>query len=156
MTTDFFSRLPILTRFSDITDLNAYRPLPADWTVFVCDVRGSTRAIAEGRYKEVNLVGAATITAALNIAGNIEIPFVFGGDGASLAVPPELAEATAQALSAVSALSQQAFNLNLRVGAIPMTTIISAGYQVLVGRFALTHQLHRPFSPVAGSVMPRS
>lgn len=141
MTTDFFSRLPILTRFSDITDLNAYRPLPADWTVFVCDVRGSTRAIAEGRYKEVNLVGAATITAALNIAGNIEIPFVFGGDGASLAVPPELAEATAQALSAVSALSQQAFNLNLRVGAIPMTTIISAGYQVLVGRFALTHQV---------------
>jgi hypothetical protein len=66
---------------------------------------------------------------------------VFGGDGASLAVPPELAEATAQALSAVSALSQQAFNLNLRVGAIPMTTIISAGYQVLVGRFALTHQV---------------
>ncbi len=141
MTTDFFSRLPLLTRFSDITDLNAYRPLPVDWTIFVCDVRGSTRAIAEGRYKEVNLVGAATITAALNIAGDIEIPFVFGGDGSSIAVPPALAEATAHTLSAVSALSQQAFNLELRVGAVPMTTIISAGYQVLVGRFALTHQV---------------
>ncbi|RMG52312.1 MAG: DUF3095 family protein, partial [Chloroflexi bacterium] len=141
MTIDFFARLPTMSRFGEITDLNAYQPLPADWTVFICDVRGSTRAVAEGRYKEVNMIGAATITAALNVAGEIEIPFVFGGDGASIAVPPTLAETTAQALSAVSALSQQAFNLELRVGAVPVTTITNAGYQVLVGRLALTQQV---------------
>lgn len=141
MTTSFFAQLPLLTKFSDIADLNAYQPLPADWTVIVCDVRGSTRAVAEGRYKEVNMAGAATITAALNVAGDVEIPFVFGGDGASLAVPPELVNATLRALSAVSGLAQQAFNLELRVGAVPATTIAQAGYQVLVGRLALNQQV---------------
>ncbi|MCS6888706.1 DUF3095 domain-containing protein [Chloroflexus sp.] len=141
MTTSFFAEIPLLTRFSDIADLNAYRPLPSDWTVVICDVRGSTRAIAEGRYKEVNMIGAATITAALNVAGEIAIPFAFGGDGASLAVPPELAAATLRALSAVSGLAQQAFNLELRVGAVPARAILPAGYQVLVGRLALNQQV---------------
>ncbi|MGQ9613614.1 MAG: DUF3095 domain-containing protein [Chloroflexus sp.] len=141
MTIDFFARLPTMSRFGEIADLKAYQPLPADWTVFTCDVRGSTRAVAEGRYKEVNMIGAATITAALNVAGEIEVPFVFGGDGASIAVPPILVETTAQALSAVSALSQQAFNLELRVGAVPVTAITNAGYQVLVGRLALTQHV---------------
>ncbi|MEF3275151.1 MAG: DUF3095 domain-containing protein [Chloroflexus sp.] len=137
MTTNFFTQLPIVTKFSAIADPNTYQPLPPDWTIFVCDVRGSTRAVAEGRYKEVNMIGAATITAALNVAGEIEIPFVFGGDGASLAVPPVLVEPTAQALRAVSGLSRQSFNLDLRVGSVPVTTVLQAGYQVLVGKLAI-------------------
>ncbi|ACL26310.1 DUF3095 domain-containing protein [Chloroflexus aggregans] len=141
MTADFFTQLPLITRFREITDLNAYRPLPADWTIFVSDVRGSTRAVAEGRYKEVNMVGAATITAALNVADEIEIPFVFGGDGAVLAVPPPLAEPTKQALSAVSGLAREAFNLELRVGAVPVQTILDGGYQVFVARLALNMQV---------------
>lgn len=45
------------------------------------DIRGSTRAIEEGRYKQVNMVGAAVITAVLNACAGYEIPFVVGGDG---------------------------------------------------------------------------
>ncbi|WP_298815565.1 DUF3095 domain-containing protein [Chloroflexus sp.] len=137
MTTNFFAQLPIANRFSAIADPNVYQPAPADWTIFICDVRGSTRAVTEGRYKEVNMVGAATITAALNVADEIEIPFVFGGDGASIVVPPALAEPTAQALRAVSGLSRQAFDLDLRVGLVPVVSVLRAGYQVLVGKLAI-------------------
>ncbi len=136
MTVDFFANLPLVTRFRDIADPGMYQPLPTDWMIFVSDVRGSTRAVAEGRYKEVNMIGAATITAALNVAGDIAIPFVFGGDGASLAVPPTLAAPVAQALSAVSGLAREAFQLDLRVGAVPAAIVQAAGYQTLVGRLA--------------------
>ena len=86
----FYHRLRAMAHFSDITDPGNYVPVPRDWQVVVSDVRGSTRAIAEGRYKEVNMAGAASIVAMLNIAGDSEVPFVFGGDGATLLIPPEL------------------------------------------------------------------
>ena len=47
---------------------------------------GSTKAIAEGRYKAVNMVGAGVIAAVANALGRRPFAFVFGGDGASFAV----------------------------------------------------------------------
>ena len=47
-------------------------------------MRDSTRAIAEGRYKDVNMIGAACINAVLNISRKKSVPYVFGGDGATL------------------------------------------------------------------------
>ena len=35
----------------------------------ICDVRNSTAAVQAGRYKNVNPLGAAVITAMLNAAG---------------------------------------------------------------------------------------
>ncbi len=79
----FYADLPVLTDFSAVTQLERFRPLPAGWHVATCDVRHSTAAVEAGAYKHVNTVGAAAITAVLNAAGAIEIPFVFEGDGAS-------------------------------------------------------------------------
>jgi hypothetical protein len=53
----------------------------------IADVQRSTRAIEEGRCKDVNMVGAASLTAVLNTYGDIEVLFVFGGDGGTLVVP---------------------------------------------------------------------
>ena len=53
----------------------------------MADVVQSTKAIAENRYKAVNMAGAAVIVAVTNALGDREFPFVFGGDGASFAVP---------------------------------------------------------------------
>ena len=60
-----------------------YRPLPDDWVVGFSDVVGSTEAIAKGRYKAVNMVGAGVIAAVANALERRPFPFVFGGDGAS-------------------------------------------------------------------------
>lgn len=89
-TTDFYARLPLLTGFRAITRPENFTPLPEDRHVMMSDVRNSTAAVQSGRYKNVNTVGAALITALLNAAGAIEIPFIFEGDGSTLCVPPEL------------------------------------------------------------------
>ncbi len=61
--------------------------VPDDWVIVIGDIEGSTEQV-EGRYKSVNLVGAAVIAAVLNALPDLDIPFVFGGDGAALVVPP--------------------------------------------------------------------
>jgi len=48
----------------------------------------STQAIRESRYRAVNMAGAAVIAAAKNALDGRDFPYVFGGDGATFAVPP--------------------------------------------------------------------
>jgi hypothetical protein len=55
--------------------------IPGDWTVFLSDVVGSTKAITEGRYKEVNTAGSLPVMAIANLVGDMSFPFAFGGDG---------------------------------------------------------------------------
>lgn len=83
---DFYSTLTPFKKFSDLTDSSHYRKVPDDWWVVITDVKGSTEAIANNRYKDVNLLGASSIIAALNTLKGRQIPFVFGGDGATLLV----------------------------------------------------------------------
>ena len=101
MTTTFYADLPFVGEFVEITNPVHYQPIPDDWFVVLSDVTHSTAAIAEGKYKEVNFIGAATIVAVLNCARELELPFVFGGDGATLVIPPTLRDAAHQALTAV-------------------------------------------------------
>jgi hypothetical protein len=51
------------------------------------------------------MVGAASITAVLNICGDIEVPFVFGGDGGTVVVPGSLRDAACDALIGLQAIS---------------------------------------------------
>ncbi len=67
------------------------------------DVVQSTKAIAENRYKAVNMAGAAVIVAVTNALDDRDFPFVFGGDGASFAVPAEAAAPARQALAETAA-----------------------------------------------------
>jgi hypothetical protein len=81
----FYAGLPVLTEFDAVADAASYAPLPADWHVATCDVRNSTWAVEAGHYKHVNTVGASAVTAMLNAAGDIDIPFIFEGDGSASA-----------------------------------------------------------------------
>jgi hypothetical protein len=137
-TSNFYADLPRLARFSEITEPRNFVPLPDDWHLVITDVQGSTAAIAAGRYKEVNMVGAASIVALLNLAGPSDIPFVFGGDGATLAIPPELLPATHPALAALGALARQAFQLDLRTAIVPVAQINTAERSVRVARLAIS------------------
>ena len=84
---DFYASLPLLSRLYRGDGPGLFSPLPVDWVVGIADVVQSTKAIAENRYKAVNMAGAAVIVAVTNALQDRDFPFVFGGDGASFAVP---------------------------------------------------------------------
>jgi hypothetical protein len=112
----------------------SYAPLPADWHVATCDVRDSTLAIEAGNYKHVNTVGASAVTAMLNAAGALEIPFIFEGDGSAFCVPPELLEDAKAALMKTREMAQSSFGLDLRVATVPVVKVREAGLDILIAR----------------------
>ncbi len=135
---NFYSQLPLLDNFRDITEPENFVDVPDDWYIIVTDIRGSTKAIEAGRYKDVNLLGAASIVAVLNIADKIEIPFVFGGDGATLLVGRSLLPAAKIALLATQQLAKAEFDLDLRVGAVPIKVVTAANYPVKIAKFKVS------------------
>ncbi len=121
--------------FATLSQPGAYTPLPGDWQVGVADIQGSTQAIAAGRYKTVNMVAAAVISAQINAHNGAPFPFIFGGDGAGFAVPPLWAARAAAALAAVRVWAREAYDLDLRVNLLPVAEIRAAGTDVTVARF---------------------
>ena len=63
---NFYETIPILDNFVEAVRADHYQPLPDDWAVGFADVVGSTDAVANGRYKAVNMVGAGVIAAVVN------------------------------------------------------------------------------------------
>ncbi|MEL7091685.1 MAG: DUF3095 domain-containing protein [Pseudomonadota bacterium] len=131
----FYDNLPRQEQFAALALDAAYTPLPDDWVVGVSDIVGSTKAVAEGRYKTVNMVGAAVISAQINASGGRAFPYVFGGDGAGFAHPGEFAEDARDALAAVQVWAKEEFGLDLRVGLFRVADIRAAGFDVAVARF---------------------
>jgi len=119
----FYVDLPVLNDFLDIAQPRLYAPLPDDWHVVVTDVRNSTVAINNGMYKEVNLMGASTIMAMLNLTGSFSLPFVFGGDGATVCLHESLLSRARGALLATKRMAEEVYRLDLRTGIVPVTEI---------------------------------
>ena len=124
---NFFADLPALTSFEAVLDSQNYHPLPDDWMIYVADVRNSTEAIRRGLYRAVNMVGAACITAVLNRCPGMALPFVFGGDGTTIASPATLAPQISRELRGVAAMAQKQFALELRIGSHPSQSITRCG-----------------------------
>ncbi|MFS8046173.1 DUF3095 domain-containing protein [Rhizobium sp. BR 314] len=133
---DFFHKLTAFTRFEGVTDSTNYQPLPDDWLIAVADIVSSTKAIAAGRYKSVNMAGASVISAILNALDKGDYPFVFGGDGALVAIPPSGEARVRQALAAVRTWVIEELQLELRTALVPMSAIRSEGLDVMVARFS--------------------
>lgn len=131
---NFYADLPVTKKFSDIADLSQYVPLPDDWSVVVSDVKNSTVAINNGEYKAVNITGVSVITSILNILKPLSVPYIFGGDGSSLCVPDNVLEEVKDALIATKEMSLMQFDLELRIGVIPVSKIRKAGHDVLVSK----------------------
>lgn len=132
---DFYHHLKPLDSFQIATDTRLHAHLPEDWTIILTDVIGSTAAIEKGRYKDVNTVGAATIMSIINVDRKTEIPYVFGGDGALLAIPTQMENGTRQALLASQTMAKDVFNLELRIAMIPVSEVTSMGLPLKVARY---------------------
>jgi len=112
-----------------------YRPLPSTWFILITDVKGSTNAIEDGLYKEVNSLGVASIVALLNAVSPLKVPYVFGGDGATVCIPPSGKAVAESALVATKQMAKNNFGLDLRIGMVAMNDIEAAGHQILVGKY---------------------
>ena len=137
----FFDTLPVFEQFEGVADGDNYRPLPDGWALASADIVGSTKAIASGRYKAVNMAGASVISAILNGVGRRDLPFVFGGDGAFVAIPGSAIEATLQALAAVKTWVGEELQLDLRAAIVPMADIRAQGFDVRVARFQASSEI---------------
>ena len=131
----FYGKIPVFRGFERLMDPALYTPLPDDWSIGVADIVESTRAIANQRYKAVNMAGAAVIAAVTNALDGREFPFVFGGDGASFAVSPGDLDRAREALAATAAWVAQDLDLAMRVALVPVKEIRARGLDVRVARF---------------------
>ncbi|WP_422063612.1 DUF3095 domain-containing protein [Shimia sp.] len=135
----YYGNIPRHDDFALMTEPRRYVPLPDDWVVGVADIVGSTHEISRGRYKVVNLVGAAVISAQLNAAQKQALPYVFGGDGAGFAVWPTQRVAAERALDDVRRWARQEYGIELRVATVTVGEIRAAGADVRVARYAPSH-----------------
>jgi len=134
----FYAELPLLTEFSAVTQPERFAPLPADWHLAACDVRDSTAAVRAGNYKHVNTVAASAVTAVLNAAGDVDVPFIFEGDGTMFCVPSQLLEAVRSALAKTRDMAKRSFALELRVATLPASRVREAGLDILVARYQVS------------------
>ncbi|HJK91223.1 MAG TPA: DUF3095 domain-containing protein [Polyangiaceae bacterium LLY-WYZ-15_(1-7)] len=145
----FYADLPWLERFVDVPDPASYAPAPESWCLVITDVIGSTKAIEAGRYKDVNALGVASIVALRNALPDVEVPFVFGGDGATMLCPASRLEQVRPALRGLQRTAREGFDLAMRAGVVPIGELRAAGHEVLVAKFRASE--HASFAMFAGS-----
>lgn len=134
----FYSQLPTFqgTLGELLTQSQKFQPFPTDWHVVLTDIAGSTQAVQRGLYRDVNLLAASSVIASLNITKkhSLNIPFVFGGDGATLVVPEKILTPTLAALKALRFRAKKNFGLELRVGSLSMAKIMAANQNLKLSK----------------------
>jgi len=130
----FYENLPVIRDFHALAEAKPYKPLPADWFLGLADIEDSSGLIDAGKYKLVNTIGAAVISAQMNAFPQQRFPFVFGGDGAAFAMPGDWHEKTAASLDAVRKWALHEFDIVLRAAIVPMSEIRANKRDIFVAR----------------------
>ncbi len=144
----FYEKLPIFShQIADVFEQEEFfADVPSDWQIIITDIKDSTQAVDQGNHQLVNLLATGSIIAVINIAqrNSFEIPFFFGGDGATILVPNEIKAATLQALKEHRDNTKASFELDLRVGIVPVHEIYQQGHQIKIARTSITDFLTIP------------
>jgi len=144
----FYTHLPV--QKSTISQLlsndTLFSPCPPDWVVITTDIKNSTSSIKNGKHQLVNLIATGSIIAGLNIAykASIDIPFFFGGDGAAMLVPFSLKEDILNALHEHKQNTKKSFDLDLRVGSMPVSEIYENDHKIMIAKAQITKMLISP------------
>jgi hypothetical protein len=144
VSSDFYRHLQAIHSFEEATRSYNHADVPHDWWIVIADVIGSTKAIEAGAYKTVNTIGVACIAAVVNVDRNIDLPFLFGGDGATFAVPDDIVNRVEIALRGAQKLSRESFGLNLRVGFVKVADLVNQGFWVRLGKLQLSAHVTQP------------
>lgn len=138
MSKSFYQEIPSIHNFANILDDSIYRAVPKNWSIVITDVVNSTQAIEEGRYKDVNVAGGLAAMAMSNLYKDMDHPFVFGGDGVTFLIPSDQLKTVRSILIDTKKKVNQYFNLNLRVGIVPMSEILDAGENILLSKWMIS------------------
>ncbi|TVZ14401.1 DUF3095 family protein [Maribacter sp. MAR_2009_72] len=146
----FYSKLKKSTRaLSEIIGIETeFSKIPNSWHVVVVDVENSTQAVEEGKHHQINLTATGAIISVLNTVRkkkkNIEIPYFFGGDGATFLLPDMLLSEIITVLKNYSLHIKRNTNLLLRVGHISTEELASEKTCIKILKHQLTPQLTIP------------
>ncbi|MDO1511197.1 DUF3095 family protein [Maribacter confluentis] len=146
----FYSKLKKSTRaLSEIIGIETeFSTIPNSWHVVVVDVENSTQAVEEGKHHQINLTATGAIISVLNTVRkkkkNIEIPYFFGGDGATFLLPDMLLLEIITVLKNYSLHIKKNTNLLLRVGHISTEELVSEKTCIKILKHQLTPQLTIP------------
>ena len=144
-----YASIPPFDNFLDLCRDVHYTRIPADWWVLVADIQGSTACIEQGRYRDVNTVGAMSICVVRNALKRKstdsnddddkedEFPYCFGGDGASIVLRDDQKEVALPALLALQRLVKINYKLDLRVGCVSIRTLEERGASVELARYEI-------------------
>ena len=135
--------LPLSALMGDTWRFNS---TPSDWHVVLTEVKKSTQALSDGTHHLVNPVATGSIIAALNIArrADIRVPFFFGGDGATLITPDCLLAPILVALNKHRENTLRNFDLELRVGSVPVAAIYAAGHSLSIAKAKMSEAFTIP------------
>lgn len=135
MSTNFYQKIKPFIEFKELTFDNHFHLVPDDWSVIITDIKGSTKAVQEGRYKDVNMLGASTIMAIINSLQEYDVPFVFGGDGATVLVPEAALEKVRPLFLGLRHFAETNFQMELRVGMVPVKDLSAQGAKIEVAKY---------------------
>lgn len=129
------NRIPLPELFTR-TDL--FSDVPEDWQVIITDIRNSTAAVLGGLHETVNFVATGSIVTVLNIVfkANLTVPFFFGGDGATFIIPPSILGRCMSALDLYRQNTLENFELDLRIGTVPVAEILVHGESLRISKFS--------------------
>lgn len=148
LTDQFYNDLPAnrMALADLLVKASLFHPVPADWHVIITDIKGSTQAVQSGLHETVNLIATGSIVTVLNLAfrAGITVPFFFGGDGATFIVPPSIVDQAMQGLLLYQLNISENFNLELRVGVVPVQEIYQEGHELNISKFGLSDAFSIP------------
>ncbi|EKJ87979.1 Protein of unknown function (DUF3095) [Leptospira meyeri] len=137
---DFYKNLKPSPSFKNLFDGGVPTKVPDDWFILITDIVGSTKAIEEGRYKDVNTAGGLTAIAVANVYGHMNFPFVFGGDGVTFLLPVHLLFPIRSAIADTISQVRSAFGLDMRAGIVPVQELYRAGAELYLSKFRASAQ----------------
>ncbi len=134
----FYQDIKSINKFSDFFLQKNQQEIPEDWWVVVTDVVSSTKAIEEGRYKDVNIAGGLAVMAISNTFKNMEFPFIFGGDGATCLIPAVVYDDICDVIYDTKLKVQQFFDLELRVGLVSVKELYQKGHHLFISKIQVS------------------
>ena len=144
----FYSRLPVneIPLSELLSEEHLFYKVPGNWHVVVTDIKNSTSAVANGLHETVNLIATGCIVAVLNIAAKFKttVPFFFGGDGATFIIPSSLFDPVMKALLLHQENTKSTFQLDLRVGNVPVKEIYEQDHALNISKLRTSKQFAIP------------
>ena len=127
---------------------SCFSKVPNTWHVVGVDILNSTLAVDQGKHHQVNLTATGAIISVLNFIRkekqNIEIPYFFGGDGATFIIPTLFLHRIIKILDNYSLHIKKNTNLILRVGHISVAYLSTQKANLKIAKHQLTDQLSIP------------